>query len=41
MTTMRHTVNGKVIYARHSLADPHSTPKLAAGLKEFADYATK
>jgi uncharacterized protein (DUF302 family) len=32
---------GKVIYARHGLADPPSTPKLAAGLKEFADYATK
>ena len=32
---------GKVIYARHGLADPPSTPKLAAGLKAFADYATK
>jgi len=32
---------GKVIYARHGLADPSNTPKLAAGLKAFADYATK
>ena len=32
---------GKVIYARHGLANPPSTPKLAAGLKAFADYATK
>src|SRR5450631_4764734 len=30
---------GNVIYARHGLADPPSTPKLAAGLKAFADYA--
>lgn len=32
---------GKVIYARHGLGDPPSTPKLAAGLTAFADYATK
>lgn len=32
---------GEVIYSRHGLADPPSTPKLAAALKEFADYATK
>jgi uncharacterized protein (DUF302 family) len=32
---------GKVIYARHGLAEPPSTPKLAAALKAFADYATK
>jgi uncharacterized protein (DUF302 family) len=32
---------GKVIYARHGLANPPSTPKLAAALKSFADYATK
>lgn len=32
---------GQVIYARHGLADPPSTPKLAAGLQAFADYATK
>ena len=32
---------GKVIYARHGLADPPSTPKLAAALQTFADYATK
>jgi len=32
---------GKVIYARHGLADPPSTPKLAAALAAFADYATK
>ena len=32
---------GNIIYARHGLADPPSTPKLAAGLKAFADYATK
>ena len=32
---------GKVIYARHGLADPPSTPKLAAALAAFSDYATK
>jgi uncharacterized protein (DUF302 family) len=32
---------GKTIYARHGLPDPPSTPKLAAALKDFADYATK
>jgi uncharacterized protein (DUF302 family) len=32
---------GKTIYARHGLPDPSSTPKLAAALKDFADYATK
>jgi uncharacterized protein (DUF302 family) len=32
---------GKTIYARHELPDPPSTPKLAAALKDFADYATK
>ncbi len=32
---------GKVIYARHGLADPPSTPKLAAALKAFAAYATQ
>ena len=32
---------GKVIYARHGLADPPSTPKLAAALQSFADHATK
>jgi len=32
---------GRTIYARHGLPDPPSTPKLAAALKEFADYATK
>ena len=32
---------GKTIYARHGLADPPSTPKLAAALAAFADYATK
>jgi len=32
---------GKTIYARHGLADPPSTPKLAAALKDLADYATK
>jgi uncharacterized protein (DUF302 family) len=32
---------GKVIYARHGLPDPPSTPKLAAALKAFAAYATQ
>ena len=32
---------GKTIYARHGLPDPPSTPRLAAALKDFADYATK
>ena len=32
---------GQVIYARHGLGDPPSTPKLAEALKGFADYATK
>jgi uncharacterized protein (DUF302 family) len=32
---------GKTIYARHGLADPPSTPKLAAALAAFAAYATK
>lgn len=32
---------GKVIYARHGLSDPPTTPNLAAAFKEFADYATK
>ena len=32
---------GNTIYARHGLPDPPSTPKLAAALKDFADYATK
>lgn len=32
---------GKTIYARHGLPDPPSTPKLAAALKDLADYATK
>ena len=32
---------GQVIYARHGLADPPSTPKLAAALKAFAAYATQ
>ena len=32
---------GGTIYARHGLAGPPSTPKLAAALKDFADYATK
>lgn len=32
---------GNVIYARHGLPDPPSTPKLAAGLKAFAAYATQ
>ncbi len=32
---------GKVIYARHGLADPPSTPTLAAALEAISDYATK
>lgn len=32
---------GKVIYARHGLPNPPSTPKLAAALKGFAAYATQ
>ena len=32
---------GNVIYARHGLPNPPSTPKLAAGLKAFAAYATQ
>ena len=32
---------GKVIYARHGLPEPPSTPKLAAALKGFAAYATQ
>ena len=32
---------GKVIYARHGLPAPPTTPKLAAGLKAFAAYATQ
>ncbi len=32
---------GQVIYARHGLPDPPSTPKLAAALKAFAAYATQ
>jgi uncharacterized protein (DUF302 family) len=32
---------GKTIYTRHGLPDPPSTPRLAAALKDFADYATK
>jgi len=32
---------GKTIYTRHGLPDPPSTPRLAAALKEFADFATK
>ena len=32
---------GQVIYARHGLADPPSTPKLAEALKAFAAHATQ
>ena len=32
---------GNVIYARHGLPNPPSTPKLATGLKAFAAYATQ
>jgi uncharacterized protein (DUF302 family) len=32
---------GDVIYARHGLPNPPSTPKLAAGLEAFAAYATQ
>ena len=32
---------GTVIYARHGLADPPTTPRLAEALKGFAEYATK
>ena len=32
---------GNVIYARYGLPNPPSSPKLAAGLKAFAAYATQ
>ena len=32
---------GKVIYARHGLPDPPSTPTLAGALEAISDYATK